>query len=107
MVAAAFVPYLALSMAVAALHFHPLFTGSGSAAGQHLTATTAASSNNAPGYVCPICSWQRNSSHLDIHVSVGPAVVSAQTIVLALTIERPDSPTALPTAFRGPPTSSL
>lgn len=104
--AAAFLPYLLLSVFVDFVHLHHLITGPAAvSASLHVTDGNAASSK-LPDTSCAICQWVRAGSGAQTSVSThhAPALLASALIArLTLAPSRPDFGTV---DFRGPPRSS-
>lgn len=104
--AAAFLPYLLLSVFVDFVHLHRLIAGpiAPSSLSEHVTATVPGGSK-LPETSCAICQWQRAGTGLQTSVTDEPtrgviaAVVTAPPSLIPLKTEfgSPD--------FRGPPLS--
>ena len=103
---AAFLPYLLLSLFVDFVHLHRLFTGSITAAPQHVTAVMPGQ-ERVPDTPCAICQWLRadtglqtsTTAHFTFDAIVSPIAPLASSAPMRRALFAPD--------FRGPPLPSV
>jgi hypothetical protein len=103
---AAFLPYVAATLILDALHVHPFAPEHGALCRHHVTEppTPLRATTN---YDCPACNWQRNLPKQVIRTWSPDVVRTAlQVVAPAATL---DATTDLiqPARFRGPPASAV
>jgi hypothetical protein len=102
---AAFVPYVAATLILDALHVHPFGPEHGALCRHHVTEQPTPLRANT-GYECPTCNWQRNLP------TQAARTWSPDVVRLALTIVAPSATLDVTTElvqhiqFRGPPASA-
>ena len=105
---AACLPYLLVSVFVESFHVvRPEATGPYTLGGSLVLSNEALVPAPADPLACPACAWLRVGTQQLTHISISLAGDLVPVPVVPQLAEWPDSPTPRPSAFRGPPRSTL
>lgn len=100
---AAFLPYIAATLIIDALHFHPLGEEHGPLCRHHWTEQP--SPLRSGGYECPACNWQRNLPQPSTRAWSPSLSQTTVAPVAQAIVWRASTAEVQPAPFRGPPES--
>jgi hypothetical protein len=102
---AAFLPWVAATLILEALHSHALAPDHGPLCPHHLN-DSPPPTRAASGFECPACNWQRNQARQSATLFSPHLVGPAAPVFAPATVVRRARADAQPALFRGPPALS-